>query len=692
MKYWIATLLVLFLATSAMADDPNFNSAECIVDGSPGSYTPNAANADYVLCDDFDDGTWAVTCNSPAQPCCTGDATCNADPQNNTGSNYAPNDGWEMETNGPSSWPDDDDADPNKRDRALCGSAGFGGTDCTAMSTLIGNEASAPRCYDGSSDGGCNGIGEMGHNNIYGPSLNSAYIRWYFRAEAGADPSYYYGYTKMMTAQTAGGYNMLIAKWEPVSATGIGDANDGVLKVSNKYFVSASEHCGIYGQCNLQQNQGNDLLLRDGNWHYIEMFFDLGTGGLDGTVKMWADDCGALGDQCTGTPTLRLNHTGLKLDGGNLDFARLWIENWSNWGASGVHNIDQVIVSSSGPIGFMSASTWNVVASLPVDNCVTTEADCENVDVTLTGTGSETGVVLWEVDCGDDGTYELSSGPTDEESHAFSNACNMGTIYSDVPGTYQIQVRSTRPSGGAEVIAIDAIDFTINAAAVKSVSVTIDPTAAPATAGTTITATANNYGADPIAWVFECDGDADWNDTCTPSGATSGVCDCDADTLAADNSPYTVGARETNFHPDANATDTTTFTVTAGATWEIVTVTEGPGACDEISPDCQIDITMYGSGTTDGLGVVYELDCDASDGIDYADGNSGSVTGPNYTFTDGCDYRLSPPGTYIISGRSTDDGVVAEYPNPLTARNQMVVETVIMRSLTGASISGGSIQ
>jgi hypothetical protein len=84
---------------------------------------------------------------------------------------------------------------------------------------------------------------------------------------------------------------------------------------------------------------------------------------------------------------------------------------------------------------------------------------------------------------------------------------------------------------------------------------------------------------------------------------------------------------------------------------------------------------MFGSGTTDEIDVRYELDCDENDvgGIDYADGDSGLVLGPNYSFVDGCDYTAAAPGLYIVSGRSTDDGVTDERPGCTFCTNMFIV-------------------
>src|SRR5687768_7608726 len=78
------------------AADPYFNSSE------PGC-DPANRNPNYVLCDDFDDGNWAVTCNDP---------------------NNANNDGWLLCNSVGQRTP--------PPPAATCGGAGAGGTNCTA--------------------------------------------------------------------------------------------------------------------------------------------------------------------------------------------------------------------------------------------------------------------------------------------------------------------------------------------------------------------------------------------------------------------------------------------------------------------------------------------------------------------------------------------------------------------------------
>lgn len=326
------------------------------------------------------------------------------------------------------------------------------------------------------------------------------------------------------------------------------------------------------------------------------------------------------------------------------------------------------------------SDNWNVVASTPErTSCITSSADCDNIDVTLTGSGSASGDVHHEIDCnaadgldyGDGGGEPVINANT---SHTFVDVCNYDALGA---GEYTITVRSTRDGNiatdqtiftvneytielvcacdspceepasadctstatfatgtsthlgdcnndlaygdaatgdpgvftctgltegevtiGAEGTdsdsdtAVDTDTFTVAATPTKAVSVTIDPTSGFTPAATTITASADNYGSDTTTWVFECDGDGDFNDSCNggPSGGDGEICLCAALTTGT----YAVGAKETDANPDLS--DTADFTVNpepVGTTWldtftratnaDVTTgcVSDGPGeVCD----------------------------------------------------------------------------------------------------------------
>ena len=340
MRVTLIAFLIMVAPASAI-DDNNFNSTEC----PHSSGVPT--DADHLLCDDFEDGSWAVTCNGGT--CCTNDPVCfNGGGTPNTGSTYAPNDGWEMEDNGPAGWPD-------VNNRTGASGSGFN-SDFAAESQLNENGPEGiDRCYSSSCNGTCpcSARGEMGHNNLYS-AVNELYVRWYWKASANpSETDYLYGQTKIMTLQGTGqpSNNLFIMNANGEAVIG-GDPNDGWLVVTN-YTADPS--------VSRQQNEGATFRVKQDHWYYIEWHVDMGTNGADGTIEVWADDCGlnigngSVGD-CTGTPTRRLNYTNISLFGDTNELDRLWIENWSNFGAHGVHNIDQVVVSKS-PIGFMAAGT-----------------------------------------------------------------------------------------------------------------------------------------------------------------------------------------------------------------------------------------------------------------------------------------------------------------------------------------------
>ena len=211
--------------------------------------------------------------------------------------------------------------------------------------------------------------------------------------------------------------------------------------------------------------------------------------------------------------------------------------------------------------GVSEPTGWNVVGSFTdVSSCTAGDADCDDVDIRLTGTGDETGDVDWYVDCDDSGgvgelnsEYEVSSlGDSGGTGiHDFTDACDIGTEYSDAPGTYTINVRSIRNS----VVADDDISFTINAAAAYSISLDCvcqgiceDPAVA------ICTSTASN-GTPPSTHLGDCDDDQVYEESAT---GDPGVFSCTG--LAAGFT--TIGAEGTD-DDSATDTDTNSFTVVA---------------------------------------------------------------------------------------------------------------------------------
>lgn len=99
------------------------------------------------------------------------------------------------------------------------------------------------------------------------------------------------------------------------------------------------------------------LTLNSGTWYFIETRIKLSTNASteDGVLQVWVDDCGSAGTSCSGSPTLRYSDTSIAFPHPGGDIGSLWFENWSNPGSAGTSYIDQIVVSTTGPIGFMDS-------------------------------------------------------------------------------------------------------------------------------------------------------------------------------------------------------------------------------------------------------------------------------------------------------------------------------------------------
>jgi hypothetical protein len=92
-----------------------------------------------------------------------------------------------------------------------------------------------------------------------------------------------------------------------------------------------------------------------GRWAYVEMHIKMNTPGQsNGIWELWLNDCGTDG-RCTGTPTLRARHTTVEWQGpnDNKQIRSIWFENWANPGSVGTELYDQIMVKTTGPIGFL---------------------------------------------------------------------------------------------------------------------------------------------------------------------------------------------------------------------------------------------------------------------------------------------------------------------------------------------------
>ncbi len=212
---------------------------------------------------------------------------------------------------------------------AVCVGAGAKGTNCAASGGLH--------------TGGQGGVNMADHN--LGPSnngYNEIWLRYYIKPSAG----YQYGAQKMITFNST-----------PAGSGGISIGGSG-----SPFSDGAYDTCPVY-DCNTtgavyyyRQNQGSKLTLSQitGHWAYVEMHVKLNTPGqANGIWELWLNDCGTNG-VCTGTPTLRSHYTTVQWQSptDNKQIKSIWFENWANPGSVGTELYDQIMVKTSGPIGF----------------------------------------------------------------------------------------------------------------------------------------------------------------------------------------------------------------------------------------------------------------------------------------------------------------------------------------------------
>lgn len=284
--------------TQAPPSNRYFNSSEVGGDGS---------NPNYLTTDDFEDGDWY---------------TKDCDQANNSGGL--------LQTDG---WCGTIYANPiTPTGAAVCGGAGFGGSNCAATSG-----------YHNGSIGGRN----MASHGFAGGVTNvqDAYYRLYFQPQS----DYTGGHEKM--------FDFTFSE-EPGAA--------GIVALCYNYFGTQTIGCipylhqddGVQGQSNgwMRSNVGSTVTLARTHWYYFEMHVKLNTPGqYDGVFEWWLNDCGVNGTGCTGTPTLRGRYTTVKYrDSGSeasVAMGGIWIENWANEATTGTMNYDNVIASRA-PIGY----------------------------------------------------------------------------------------------------------------------------------------------------------------------------------------------------------------------------------------------------------------------------------------------------------------------------------------------------
>jgi hypothetical protein len=301
--------------------DPYFNSSE------PGC-NPSSPNPNYVLCDDFDQGKWAATCNEPNSPNNNGWLLCNST--------------WQRTPPPPA---------------VTCAGAGAGGTNCAATSTLLGG------------DGGNAQLGMHGfypNNAVY----DELYIRFYLKMSAGYQFNNNQKFISFIRSAYQGGIDLGGAFTRRLSELYMAAGWD----CDDNNYRNPQNPAGSW--CYLAQNQGNKLTLQPGRWYYVEFHVKNNTYNVrDGIARVWADDCGVDGRGCTGAPTLRSKYTNVGWRGQGAGsppspspsgaawgtpttplMGSMWFDIWGNPSDVGTILIDQLIVSRAGPVGPMGAA------------------------------------------------------------------------------------------------------------------------------------------------------------------------------------------------------------------------------------------------------------------------------------------------------------------------------------------------
>jgi len=136
----------------------------------------------------------------------------------------------------------------------------------------------------------------------------------------------------------------------------------GIGRNLNIMDLCPVQSCNNLNEPYLGQNQGNNITMVTGRWYYLEYRVILNTIDVrNGTFQMWIDDCGSNGLGCTGTPTLRESRTDVLYRGTgfgmfNGQIGGYFMDIWGNPSDGGEIRFDQIIVSKTGPIGFMGAT------------------------------------------------------------------------------------------------------------------------------------------------------------------------------------------------------------------------------------------------------------------------------------------------------------------------------------------------
>jgi hypothetical protein len=298
---FMATLLAISgvgLPNLANAN-PYFNSASENCNVSTGNC---AAHPTWVLADDFNNGNWYATGNQPTVAANDGWLGCNDSGPNNSCRNPPP-------------------------PAVTANGSGLGGSGFAAMSSL---------------QGGDGGDGALAMHGFYpnNATYNELWIRMYIKFLPGYVFNNNQKFFSLIRSAYAGGIDY-----------------GGIGRALNEMHACPYWTCNVLGEGFLEQNQGNNLFMTPGsNWYYMEFHVKLNTYNTrNGTFELWINNCGTTG-VCSGSPTLRSRYTtvGWK-GGGGFDgpIGSMWFDIWGNPSDVGTIHIDNLVVSTSGPIGFI---------------------------------------------------------------------------------------------------------------------------------------------------------------------------------------------------------------------------------------------------------------------------------------------------------------------------------------------------
>lgn len=349
MRLLIATGILFMAATPAFAQATYFNSAECPTnaDGSP-------VNPSHLMCDDFERAGVQGAFNW---------YEFNQDPF--AGAGHVENAGWVS-----SIYTTIDSAGTSK---CGAGNAAFG--NCAAWGgTQKGNiNGPCPPC-DGAVNIAKHYFKRPGCGSSANPAQECLVPEMYARFYAKWDYTIF-GNTKFFTITNDDGDIAFPSLYANNGGNGAGGTVNGALTIAVNYCNAnvTQTACTVGGDCcsgaqfTTWNSQAFDLLtLLRNHWYFIEVHVvtDAKTGVFgSGRMRVWANDCGTVAPlpagACGAAPILRRdiqaavpgNRNGNQISNVHLDF-------WTGFGNQGNGPfVDNLIVSTTGPIGFTGTSS-----------------------------------------------------------------------------------------------------------------------------------------------------------------------------------------------------------------------------------------------------------------------------------------------------------------------------------------------